>query len=121
MDIFSVASKQVESTTSQKATATTQTRQVESTASSVKASNSTTQNNSDVAAKLTQTVKDLNKQMDLLDTNIKFGFNSDINLMYVDVTDKNTGETIRKIPSDEAMKLSERMKEIVGMIFDKKG
>lgn len=120
MDIFSVASKQVETTTSPKLSSGSQTRQVETSMFSSQ-NNSNAQTNGDVATKLTQTVKDLNKQMELLDTNIKFGFNSDINLMYVDVTDKHTGETIRKIPSDEAMKLSERMKEIVGMIFDKKG
>ncbi len=35
--------------------------------------------------------------------------------------ERSTGKLIRKIPSDEAMRLSEKMKEIVGMIFDKKG
>ncbi|NCD12804.1 MAG: flagellar biosynthesis protein FlaG, partial [Epsilonproteobacteria bacterium] len=31
------------------------------------------------------------------------------------------GKTIRKIPTEEAMDLSAKMREIVGIIFDKKG
>jgi flagellar protein FlaG len=119
MDIFSAASKQVETATTPKvATTTQQTRPVEQ-------SNDTPKTNQDdqsnTANTLKQTVKDLNDQMDLLDTNISFGFNDEINMMYVNVTDKTTGQTIRKIPTEEAMDLSAKMKEIVGMIFDKKG
>lgn len=78
-------------------------------------------NQNETAKSLEQTVKELNEQMDLLDTNVSFGYNDEISLMYVNVMEKSTGRSIRKIPTEEAMDLSAKMKEIVGMIFDKKG
>ena len=41
--------------------------------------------------------------------------------MFVDVVERSTGKAIRKIPTEEAMLLSEKMQEIIGTIFDKKG
>jgi flagellar protein FlaG len=63
---------------------------------------------------------DLNKEMSPLNFNVKFGFNDKVDEMYVSVTEKSSNKLIRKIPSDEAMNLMEKMREIVGMIFDKK-
>lgn len=118
MDIFSTTSKQVETATTPTVSTVAQTRPVEE-SNKIETQN---QGTSDETAKtLSQTVKELNAQMELLDTNISFGFNDEINLMYVNVMEKSSGETIRKIPTEEAMQLSAKMKEIVGMIFDKKG
>lgn len=115
MDIFSVTSKQVEVASTPKTESANPIRQVEQ-------SNETTKmNKEDQKEKLTQTVKDLNDQMDLLDTNIKFGFNDKIDVLFVNVMEKSSGKSVRKIPTEEAMALSEKMKEVVGMIFDKKG
>ncbi len=36
----------------------------------------------------------------------------------VTVTDKDTGEIIREIPSEELQRLSGKMEELVGMVFD---
>ena len=122
MDIFSATSKQVETATTPKAvsaTDTTTTRPVEQTADTSQINQPTTKE--DKVKSLTKTVKDLNDQMDMLNTNITFGFNDKIDVMYVNVMEKSTGKLIRKFPTDEAMNLSEKMKEIVGIIFDKKG
>lgn len=70
---------------------------------------------------LRNTIEHLNQHMDSLDTNIKFGFDEKAKEMFVNVMERSTGKIIRRIPSEEAMKISEKMKEIVGMIFDKKG
>jgi len=70
---------------------------------------------------LKNTIEHLNKHMDSLDTNVKFGFDDKVEQMFVNVMERSTGKIIRRIPSEEAMKISEKMKEIVGMIFDKKG
>jgi len=40
--------------------------------------------------------------------------------MYVTVIDTRNNEVIRQIPSEQAMKLAEKMKELVGMLFDEK-
>ena len=120
MDIFSATSKQVDMATSPKVATPTQVRQVEASMSSTKSAPDS-QNGKTNVENLKKTVDELNNQMDKLDTNIKFGFNDKIDLMYVNVMEKSTGHSIRKIPTEEAMQLSEKMKEVVGMIFDKKG
>lgn len=68
---------------------------------------------------LNELAKQLNKELNPLNTNVTFSFNDDIDGLYVTVSEKNTNRVIRKIPSDEAMALMAKMKEVVGMIFDK--
>ncbi len=65
--------------------------------------------------------EELNREMNPLNMNVKFGFSDDIDSMYVTVKEKDTDQIIRKIPSDEAIELMKKMREIVGIIFDKKG
>lgn len=118
MDIFSTTSKQVETATTPKVANSTQVRNIEQISDSNKVNQ---QSQSGSKETLKKTVDDLNDQMDILNTNISFGFNDKIDMMYIDVKEKSSGKIIRKIPTEEAMSLSEKMKEIVGMIFDKKG
>lgn len=123
MDIFSSAGKQVQSSQqTMKAEAPAMTRPVETThqvATSSKEQNE--QSVEQIKQKLNETVEKLNKNMEALDTNVKFGFNDKISMMFVNVMERNSGKTIRKIPTEEAMLLSEKMQEIIGTIFDKKG
>ncbi len=63
----------------------------------------------------------LNKEMDPLKTSIRFGFDDKIDELYVSVIDTSNNQVIRKIPSEEAIRLAAKMRELVGMIFDKKG
>ncbi len=63
----------------------------------------------------------LNKEMDPLKTSIRFGFNDKVNELYISVIDTSNNQVIRKIPSEEAMRLAAKMRELVGMLFDKKG
>ncbi len=63
----------------------------------------------------------LNKEMDPLNTTIRFGFDDSIDELYVSVIDTASDKEIRKIPSEEAIRLAAKMRELVGMIFDKKG
>lgn len=121
MDIFSATSKQVEAATAPKVSNQTPVRQVEQTADTSKVNQQQSQQDDKANKTLTDTVNELNKQMDLLNTNITFGYNDKINQMFVNVIEKSTGKVIRKFPTDEAMSLSAKMKEIVGIIFDKKG
>ncbi len=122
MDIFSATSKQVESAvTTPKTHAPTPTREIETAHEVSKGARDNDQDKKDVSEKLTKTVDTLNKQMDSLGTNVQFGFNNEIKVMFVDVVERSTGKAIRKIPTEEAMLLSEKMQEIIGTIFDKKG
>lgn len=72
-----------------------------------------------VSEKLADIAKKLNKQMDSLDTNVRFGYSDKLGSMYIRVVEKSTGREIRQIPSEEAMRLAEYFKDAIGMIFDK--
>ena len=61
-----------------------------------------------------------NENLSLLNTNIRFGYNDKIDSMFINVTERDTGNIIRKIPTEQAMKLTEHFRDIIGMIFDKK-
>ena len=61
-----------------------------------------------------------NENLSLLNANIRFGYNDKIDSMFINVTEKDTGNLIRKIPTEQAMKLTEHFRDIIGMIFDKK-
>ena len=116
MDIFSAANKQLKVPSEQTVPNIEPLRPVET-----KAHINNKQNEEEIKEALTKRIESLNQQMDILNTNVKFGFNDKIDAMYVNVMEKHTGKTIRKIPTEEAMSLAEKMKEIVGIIFDKKG
>jgi flagellar protein FlaG len=122
MDIFSATSKHIESAQpAPKAEAAGRTRQVETTNKVTQSAGESKQTKNDITQKLNDTVDKLNKSMEDLGTNVQFGFNDKIDVMFVNVVERSTGKPIRKIPTEEAMKLSEKMQEIVGTIFDKKG
>lgn len=74
----------------------------------------------DLKKELQSVTEKLNKEMSGLNTSLKFGFNDDIEGLSVSVIDTNTNKVLRKFPSDEAIELYTKMKELVGMIFDKK-
>ncbi|EAJ8779746.1 flagellar biosynthesis protein FlaG [Campylobacter upsaliensis] len=78
-----------------------------------------TQGKQSFAEQLKEVAQKLNDQAESLNTNVRFGYNDKINSMYLSVTEKSTGKEIRQIPSEEAMRLAEHFKEVVGMIFDK--
>lgn len=127
MEIFSAVSKQMDAATTIKPTSNTatETRQVEQVDVQREiTSDSHTQNAQDkkeIQQQLNETVRNLNEHMESLNTNIAFGFNDKIETLYVSVMERSSGKTIRKIPTEEAMKLSEHFREIIGLIFDKKG
>ncbi|KFL35359.1 MULTISPECIES: flagellar protein FlaG [unclassified Sulfurospirillum] len=121
MDIFSTTSKQAETATTPKVATTPQVNEIKQSSDANLKNQQNQRNQDETTAILEQTVNELNDQMDLLETNIAFGFNKELSRMYVSVIEKSSGDTIRQIPTEEAMALSVKMKEIVGMIFDKKG
>jgi len=122
MDIFSATNKQaVQSAQPTVDTSMNTRRSVEKVEQNADASKKQSLDKKDIKQQLDNTIKHLNDHMKSLDTNVTFGFNDKIDTMFVNVMERSTGKIIRKIPTEEAMELSEKMKEIVGMIFDKKG
>jgi len=72
-------------------------------------------------AKPAEVTKEFNQVSNSLDLGVQFGYNAEIDTVFISVTDKATGKVIRQLPTEEAMKIKESMKELVGVLFDKKG
>jgi flagellar protein FlaG len=54
------------------------------------------------------------------DVNLKFSVNRASGQVVVAVTDEESGEIIRQIPSEEMVHLSTKLEEMMGLIFDQK-
>ena len=121
MEIFKVASQPMANVAaSSHAQSSTQTREVERTQIQQDTTqNLTEQNNETLNEKVKEATEKLNRQMEDLGTSIRFGYNDKIEAMYVNVMEIKTGDVIRKIPTEQAMKLSEYFREAVGVLFDK--
>jgi len=119
MDIFSATNKHVSQPTVD--TSVHSQKNVGIVTSSKKSEEKYMYSGNDMKKELNNTINHLNEHMKSLDTNVVFGFNDKTEYLVVNVMERSTGKIIRRIPTEEAMKISEKMKEIVGMIFDKKG
>jgi len=117
MDIFNAVNKHVDSTQHYNIKHASNNSTGQATSSKVQ----NKQDDKQIQQHLSNTIKKLNDQMESLNINIEFGFNGKIDELFVDVTEKSSGKLIRTIPTQDAMKLAEKMKEVIGMIFDKKG
>ena len=70
---------------------------------------------------LQKITEELNKALNPLNTTLKFQFNDKIEELMVKVIDTKDNKVIREYPPKEALELMEKMREIVGLLFDKKG
>ena len=75
----------------------------------------------DIKKELEHLTEQLNKEMNPLNTDLEFKYNDKIDNFSVFVIDKKTDKIIREFPPKEALRLMEKMRELVGMLFDKKG
>lgn len=79
------------------------------------------QDKNEIKQEIIELTEKLNEEINPLNTSLEFGYEETIEELSVSVIDKNTDKVIRKFPSDEAIKLMEKMRELTGMLFDKKG
>ncbi len=61
---------------------------------------------------LATVVENLNGMAQSVRRDLSFSLQNDTGKVVVEVTDSSTGELIRKIPSEEALKLSERIADV---------
>ena len=73
------------------------------------------------AAQMAAAVRELNAAMKVVDTNLSFSIDSITKQTVVTVTDATTHEVIRQIPSEEMQKVSDRIAELLGVLFDHAG
>ena len=75
----------------------------------------------EIRAELQKVIQELNEAMNPLNRDLEFKFNEKVDELIVQVVDKKKNIVIREFPPKEALKLMEKMRELVGMLFDKKG
>ncbi|MDA3938687.1 MAG: flagellar protein FlaG [Spirochaetia bacterium] len=65
-----------------------------------------------------QYMKQVLKISNVLDRELSYSVNKELNQVVVKVIDSKTDKVIRVIPSEALLKLHSRMKEVIGLIFD---
>jgi flagellar protein FlaG len=66
-------------------------------------------------------VLELNKAMQIMNTSLSFSIDQATKQTVVKVTDVNTKQVIRQIPSEEMLRVSQRIAELLGVLFDHAG
>lgn len=75
------------------------------------------------AEQVSAMVEDLQASLDMLqqkNTHLNFSVHEETERVMVRITDQNTGDVIREIPSEEFLNLAARLQEMVGLMFDMK-
>jgi flagellar protein FlaG len=65
-------------------------------------------------------VEQLNKALAPMNTNIKFGVDSQ-DVFFVSVIESETSKLIRRFPAEQAADFLPKMQEVTGMLFDSRG
>lgn len=65
-------------------------------------------------------VKQLNDAMAPMNTNLRFGVDSQ-DIFYVSVIESETSKMIRRFPAEQAQDFLPKMLEVTGILFDSKG
>lgn len=65
-------------------------------------------------------VKELNNAMAPMNTNIKFGVDTN-DVFFVSVIESETSKMIRRFPAEQAADFLPKMQEVTGILFDSKG
>ncbi len=65
-------------------------------------------------------VNQLNEAMAPMNTNLKFGVDSQ-DIFFVSVVESETNKMIRRFPAEQAADFLPKMQEVTGMLFDSKG
>ncbi|AWK62293.1 flagellar protein FlaG [Helicobacter cinaedi PAGU611] len=79
------------------------------------------ENKKQLESELRELSKKLNEEMKKIGTDLNFSYNENIPGLMVTVKEFNGDKVIREIPSKEAIELMKRMREVIGVIFDKQG
>ena len=79
------------------------------------------ENKKQLESELRELSKKLNEEMKKIGTALNFSYNENIPGLMVTVKEFKGDKVIREIPSKEAIELMKRMREVIGVIFDKQG
>ena len=74
-----------------------------------------------IGGNISEVVKDLNTMVhQVATTKVSFDVDEETGLSVVRVLNKETGEVIRQVPTEELLTLVARMRQLSGLIFNKK-
>ncbi|MDE6885675.1 MAG: flagellar protein FlaG [Helicobacteraceae bacterium] len=71
--------------------------------------------------KLLDLAKALNKEMQSINTNIMFDYEDSISSLILTIKQRDSGKIIRQIPTDEAVELMKKMRDVINVVLDTKG
>lgn len=69
---------------------------------------------------LAEAVENIQSRLEVVGTRLGFSIHGESEDLVVEITNRESGELIRQIPSDEVLELRARLDELVGILFDKK-
>jgi flagellar protein FlaG len=69
---------------------------------------------------VTQAVNDINNAFNSMNISRQFVIDKDLGQVVVKIMDTAKKEVIRQIPSEDAIRLSKNIREMVGLLFDSK-
>jgi flagellar protein FlaG len=67
---------------------------------------------------LHETIASLNRISTIFNKHLKYSINEELNQVVVKVIDKDTDKVIKEIPPEEIQRLSIRIREAIGILFD---
>lgn len=69
-------------------------------------------------AEMQAALNEVQERMDMMGTNLQFAMDKVAEEIVVKVTDKQSGELIRQIPSEDVIKLRKKLEELTGLLFE---
>ncbi|OKY76234.1 MAG: hypothetical protein BM485_03000 [Desulfobulbaceae bacterium DB1] len=71
---------------------------------------------------LEEAVKEINERLDSIGSTFRFGLHKDLDSKSIvsQLRDKKTDEVIKQFPSEEVLKLKEKLQDLIGLLFDEK-
>lgn len=75
----------------------------------------------DLEQRLLKLAEELNEEMKFINTNLMFDYEDSISSLVLTIKQVDSGEIVRQIPTDEAMELMKKMRDIISVILDTKG
>jgi flagellar protein FlaG len=65
-------------------------------------------------------LKQLNKTLEAFDTHVSLSLDDKTHQTIIKVIDNESGKVVRQIPTEQLMRISERITELLGVIYDEK-
>ena len=115
--------QQTQASTGQTQGRATQTQQVQQQVEQVKkeeASNTEVRPKINSKEQVKELVDQLNKSLAPMNTNIKFGVDSQ-DVFFVSVIESESSKLLRRFPAEQAADFLPKMQEVTGLLFDTKG